>query len=209
MRHNRKPLIIALAFALAGLAVLLLSFNKGTPASAENGNDDEMEMPYDTTPTLPAKPRPYPVVGWGEVAHSKDGTATLRGISGTEGQLGPDFLKVTFELCAVEDYALPDTGFVDELNVYLQTKDAHYQPSTSVLTIDNTPTVPRMMEGGLLQQTLPKGTCTGVYLEILKVQADESYLGFSTFDGSSSSMDVDGELTRVIPSEATTYYNYD
>ena len=34
-------------------------------------------------------------------------------------------------------------------------------------------------------------------------------LGFSTFDGSSSSMDVDGELTRVIPSEATTYYNYD
>jgi len=168
--------------------------------------DHPLDDPYDRTET--AK-----VVAWGEVATNKDGTATLVAKQAVAGPIA-DTQQVTFDLCAIKEIRLPDTGMVDILQLMANEPKAttptvpgedyynsHY-PTGDIL-IDNTSTIVHGETDGFLSRYLPAGACANVTVVSPNRDMETAYLGFTSYD-TSSGVHIEGEFTRIAPGGAVS-----
>ena len=166
-----------------------------------------METPLETDYYKP-EPEVTKVVAWGQMATNKDGSATLVAKQAVAGPI-PDTQQVTFDLCAVKEINLPDTGMVDILslmgnevtdtspNPTPPSEDYHnpHYPVGDIL-IDNTNTIVHGVTDGAFSRYLPAGVCANVTVVSPNYDMETAFLGFTSYD---TSVHLEGEFTRIMP----------
>lgn len=169
--------------------------------------DHPLEDPYDTTETVK-------VVAWGQVAHSADGKATLIAKQAVQGPIAGT-QQVTFDLCAVQEFPLPDTGMVDILMLMgNEVTEATTPPApgedyyntqypTGDILIDNTNTIVHDETDGFLRRYLEAGACANVTVISPDREMTTTFLGFGSYE-TSSGVHLEGEYTRITPGGGAT-----
>lgn len=225
MRRNRQSLSIGFAafIALVGLGTLQFVTHKVTPASAESApTEEDYQVPQEefSTPVSTAVSTPFydpaeevsKVVAWGEVATNKAGSATLVAKQAVEGPI-PNTQQITFDLCAIREIPLPDTGMVDMLMLMGNAvpdgttppnpDDHNPQYPNGNILIDNTNTVVREDQFGGLGRYLPAGSCANVTVVSPDYDMETAFLGFASYQ-TSSGVHLEGEFTRITPGGAVS-----
>ncbi len=234
---RRIALILSIAFAIAIPASvspnLLASAQEAPPITPP---PTVTTVPYHSTTTTAPSPYQryhqvkdeYKVTAWGEVATSKNGAATLVAKQSIAGPT-PGTRQITFDLCAVREFRLSDTGMVSTLGLLQNYSEPDpgsppKPPTTKTeslgnlttdpvsplgdVLIDNTGTVVKMDGDGNYVRVLEAPNCVNVTVTTSEANLTSVHLGFVWYDSYSSRWKPEGGFARLMPNGPETQLVY-